>query len=201
MVKNMRYRYLMLCGLLASCFFINACATIMTISAPPLSEVALDEERTSGRQVSANYQLIEGTKEFTLVRQPYCMETAKEKIVIKKRIHGVIPAIIEVPLFGLGLVDIVIASQYSKNSVKEEEGQVVETGSIIECGEFLPAGNTELVIQCVETGETASVTTDSSGGIAADKIFAGFLKHSQLNILVKDDRCFPYISTLDSYIN
>ncbi len=101
----------------------------------------------------------------------------------------------------LGKVDIVIASQYSKNSVREEEGQVVETGSIIECGEFLPAGKTELVIQCVETGEIASVKTDSSGGIAVDKIFAGFLQNSQLNIFVKEDRCFAYISTLDSYFN
>ncbi len=197
----MKYGYIKICVLLVSCIFINACATYLTMSAPPLKEVVLETETTTGRQISTNYLLIEGPNDCTLLKQPYCMVTAKERILFKKRLHGVIPALIEVPLYGLGLVDLVIASQYSKESVKEEEGQVVETGSIIECGEFQPAGNTELVVQCAETGEITNVKTDQSGDIGVDELFAGFLQNSQLNVFVKDGGCFAYITTFDRRFN
>lgn len=197
----MKYRYLMICCFLASCFFLNACATALTISGTPLKEVVLDEERNNGRLITTNYQLIEGTKEFTLLEKPYCMETAKEKIIFKKRLRGVIPAIFEIPLYGLGLLDLVIAKQYSKNTVREEEGSVVETGSIIECGDYKPVVNAELIVQCPETGQIVYVSTDSSGEITANKLFAGFLQNSQVNVFVRDDHCFAYVSSLSSSFN
>ncbi len=197
----MKYRYLMICGLLASCLFLNACATVLTITAPPIKEVLLEEMTKPGRQVSSNYRLVEGTKEVTILMQPYCMETAQERIVHRKRIRGVIPAVIEIPLYGLGLVDLVIAKQFVIKSVKEEKGQVVETGSIIECGDYRPAANTELVVQCPETGQIGYVSTGSSGEIAVKDLFAGFLQNSQLNIFVREDRCFAYVSSLNSSFN
>lgn len=197
----MKYRYLKICCLLVSCFFTNACATYLTIVAPPIKEVALGEDRATGRMISTDYQLVEGAKEFTLLKKSFCMETAKERIISKKRLHGVIPALIEIPLFGLGLVDLVAARQYSKQATKEKEGQVVETGSIVECGDFKPAANVELVIQCPKTGQIAYVTTGASGEVAINNLFAGFLLNSQLNIFVREDRCFAYVSTLSSSFN
>lgn len=194
----MKYRYIKICGLLAACFFMNACATALTVLAPPMKEVVLEEERTAGREISTNYRLIERTKDCTLLKQPYCMETAKEKIILKKRLHGVIPALVEIPLYGLGLLDLVAARQYSKYSAIEEMGQVVETGSIMECGDFEPAVDAELVVQCAETGVITRVKTDSSGEISVDSLAAGFLQNSQLNVFVKEGHCFAYITTLDS---
>lgn len=197
----MKYRYLMICCLLASCLFLNACATALTISAPPIKEVLLEEVTKPGRQISSNYRLIEGTKEITILQQPYCMETAQERIIYRKRLHGVIPAVFEIPLYGLGLLDLVIAKQFAITSVTEKKGQVVETGSIIACGDYRPAANVELVLQCPETGQIGYVSTGSSGEITVKDLFAGFLQNSQLNIFVREDRCFAYVSTLQSSYN
>ena len=194
----MRYRYLMLFSLLGLCFFINACATILTVASSPLEKVVLDEGRDIGKRVSTNYHLLEGSTICTLMQQPYCMETAEEILISKKRVHGVIPAIIEIPLYGLGLVDFVTAYGYANHSKKEEKRGVVETGSIIECGPFRPAVNTELVIQSSETGMLKSAKTDSSGVIEVKKLFAGFLENSQINIFVREDNGFAYITTLDN---
>lgn len=197
----MKYRYLMIGSLLTSCLFLNACATALTMAAPPVKEVLLEEMTKPGRQVSSNYRLIEGAKEVTILMQPYCMETSQERIIHRKRIHGVIPAVIEIPLYGLGLVDLVIAKQLVIRSVKEEKGQVVETGSIIECGDYRPAANAELVVQCPETGQIAHVMTGASGEIPVNKLFAGFMQNSQINIFVREDRCFAYVSSLNSSYN
>lgn len=197
----MKNRYAMICFILMSCVLLNACATSLTISGPPMKEVFLEEETKPGREISSSYRLVEGSDEVTILRRPYCMETAQERIVYRKRLRGVIPAVVEIPLYGLGLVDLVVAKQIAINSKKVEKGDVVETGSIIECGVYKPAKNVELVVQCPETGQMTYVTTGSSGEIALKKLFEGFHLNSQLNIFVREDRCFAYISTLNTSFN
>lgn len=194
----MKNKYRLICFMIMSCFFLNGCATVMTMSGSPLKEVEIGDDRDSGREMSSNYKFVRGDKEFIVLRQPYCMETATEKIIYRKRMRGVIPAVVEIPLYGLGLVDLVVARQIAAKTIKVEDGDVVETGNIIECGDFRPAENAELVVQCPQTGQIAYARTGSDGEIAVGKLLSGFLNNSQVNVFVREDRCFAYLSTLNS---
>lgn len=193
----MKFKTLILAALLGVCFFSGGCATILTMSVPSVEEVSYGEKDV-GRQISINYIFFDKGKTGTLMSQPYCFELAREKILTRKRIHGAGPAFAEIAVFGLGLFDLVFAGVYSKASEEETTGDFVETGTIIECGEFEPAANTGLIVQCSETGQRTELATDSSGNIEIDKLFQGFHKNTQINLFVRDEGGFAYVTTLEN---
>ncbi len=194
----MKYRDLPFILVLLSCLFTNGCATVLTISAPSVEEVTLGKKAT-GKQISINYHYFDGKEKGTLMKQPYCFETAEQMIMTRKRMHGAVPAIIEIPIFGLGLLDLISAGVYAKASEEEVRGNFVETGEIVECGKFAPAPETELIIQCAETGQINKVSTDTDGNISTNQIYAGFFQNAQLNLFVKEDGGFAYITTISNY--
>ncbi len=194
----MKYKYLPFVLVIISCLFTNGCATILTMSAPSVKEITLGK-KAIGKQISINYHYRDGEKKGTLMRQPYCMETAEQMIMTRKRMHGVVPAMVEIPLYGLGLLDLVSAGIYAKASEEEVEGNFVETGEIIDCGKFEPATETDLYIQSAETGEINKVVTDAAGNVTTKLIYAGFVQSSQLNLFVKEEGGFAYITTISNY--
>ena len=194
----MKYKYLPFILVLFSCLLTNGCATILTISAPSVEEITLGK-KAIGKQISINYHYDDGKDKGTLTRQPYCMETAEQMIMTRKRMHGVVPAMVEIPIYGLGLLDLISAGIYAKASEEEVRGNFVETGEIIDCGKFQPAPETVLYIQCAETGQINKVVTDAAGNVATKQIYAGFFQSSQLNLFVKEDGGFAYITTLSNY--
>lgn len=173
----------------------GGCATIMTMTTPPVEEISLGQKGV-GEQISINYKYIDGEPLGTLMMQPYCMETAEQEIMTRRRMHGVVPALVEIPLYGLGLLDLVGAGVYAKASEETRAGDYVRTGNIIECGDFEPASETTLYVQCSETGQMKSLATDISGKVDTDSLYKGFYGGCQINLFVKEEGGFAYITTL-----
>lgn len=173
----------------------GGCATILTMTTPPVEEITLGKKGL-GEEISSNYKFVENKQVGTLLKQPYCLETAQQEIMTRRRMHGVVPALVEIPIYGLGLIDLISAGVYSKASEELTIGNYVETGAIVECGEFKPVPGMTLYVQCAATSQMKSVKTDADGNVDTKTLYKEFYKGSQLNLFVREDSGFAYIATM-----
>lgn len=182
--------------LLISLVLTTGCAVTLTMTGPNVEEIKAGDKSKSDA-VSYNYVMREQGTSFELKKQPMCKELQQQIILKRKPMRGVIPAIIEIPLYGLGLVDLVAAGVYSKATEEERDGDIVKTGRVLTCGDFEPAPDEEIILQFPDSEVVKYVKTDSNGRVNLSEILPKTKRDLQINVFVKEHGGVAYIRTLD----
>lgn len=145
-----------------SLLFLYGCATVMT-GAGPRETSYEDGESFPGKQTGYTYNVEKHEGRFMVYKIPQC-EEMKEKIKLtRKKPRGVVFGIIEVPFFGLGVADMVVAGLVSKNSEVRTIDKNVPTGRSVSCGSKIPAPGEKLTVTIPELKITKTVVSDKDG--------------------------------------
>ncbi len=174
-----------------------SCATVLTTSFPP--EDSFDTGVVSvGERISSQYHLEKNETNYTLFKTPLCKEETEKVQVTKKRLRGIIPAICEIPLYGLGIADWIVADLYSRGTETRKAVGKQATGNIVTCGDNTIASNTDLILQFSDSDMVVHAKTNGDGHInlesALDK--GGF--NRQVNIFVRLPATTYYVTTIDN---
>lgn len=171
----------------ACCLWISGCATVLTVAYPPVEETKKGDKR-AGAQIGNHYVMTEKKGGLLLQKEPLCEQEIQVINVKRKHLHGVIPAVIEIPFFGLGIADLVLAGTYTRATVEETEGGYVKGTDVVVCGELSFAPGEELIIQFPVSLEVRHVRTDEKG----------MIPHDILDDFPKGDICFNVFVKLES---
>lgn len=177
---------------------LTGCATIMTAAAPPEMEVE-PGEKVAGSPAGFHYKMEREGNEFDLQRTPLCREIAENKEVYKKRVRGVIFAVCEIPIFGLGLVDWAVAGAIANSSETTWKITREKTGKVIVCGRDEPAAGKKIILQLSDASLLPPVITDDKGGFNLDKSIKSARGYDYINMFLKYDDRIDYLSTIPLY--
>jgi hypothetical protein len=83
--------------------------------------------------------------------------------VRRKQLHGVLPAIIEIGFFGLGIFDLVMARSIVENSKTRTPLDDAPTGNKVACGPSRPAANQQIILQYSGMDRLQYGLTDANG--------------------------------------
>jgi hypothetical protein len=183
--------------LVSLCFFVSGCATVLTTAYKPVKETRHGETLV-GDQVGFNYSLNEEKDDLLLLKQPLCRENIQMIKVERKQLHGVIPAVLEMPFFGLGLLDLVVAGVITRASVEEKPGDIVPGPKVDACGEHQPAALQSLVVQYPISLTVMDATTDQSGRIPLKLLKPADSRDRQFTIYVREETGLSYVKTFDA---
>lgn len=145
-----------------SVLFLYGCASVMTMIAPTQTTYE-DGSIFPGKQTGYTYNVEKHEGRFIVYKVPQC-EELKEKIKLtRKKPRGVVFGIIEVPFFGLGVADMVVAGLISKDSEIRTIQKNVTTGKTTACGSKIPAPGEKLIVDIPELKISKTVVTDKNG--------------------------------------
>ncbi len=161
---------------------LSGCATALTFFSPP-STTLVQGKKKAGSFNSYEYQYsVRGNKIF-LERTPLCNEVAQTLKVEQKREIGYGPALMELPLFGLGLADIANAHAISVNSKKVTPLAEYNTGKLMTCGNRQPAANEKVIIENKALNLYRTARTDQDGVVNLNKVLPGI--NGKINLSVR----------------
>ncbi len=193
MKKNMLLTALMLLGTV----FFTGCASMLTLMSPYRTEVVV-EKTWAGAFAGYDYRYQVDGNQLALLRTRLCTETAKAHQVTEKKEIGYGPALLEMPLYGLGLVDILNAYAISEWSRKVTPLEDYPTGNLIPCGKEEPAAHEPLIVENREKGIYKTGLTDQNGILDLDNLLKNTPGPVALKVrLAKDTEtdkafCFTY---------
>jgi len=151
---------------------VSGCASFLTLMSPVQSEIVTGE-KTTGDFSKYQYQCQIRAGHLIFSKVPMCNETAKVFRKAGKRQIGYGPALLEMPFFGLGLIDIISAHAISDYSKREYLLAEYDTGELLACGEPVPAAHETVILKGPNGDFLRKGTTDASGTL-------------NLSILLKD---------------
>ncbi len=148
---------------------VSGCATTLTLLNPARSEIVKGDIKTGPfSHYTYGYQIMDNT--ILLTRTPQCNEMATAYKVTKKTEIGYGPAMLEMPFFGLGLIDLLNANAIADNSKKTEPLADIETGKVLACGAPEPAADVPLVIQNKKKNISLTAATDENGKLDLNSV-------------------------------
>lgn len=160
---------------------LSGCATALTFFSPTSTKLVQGKKK-AGAFNSYEYQYsVRGNKIF-LERTPLCDEVAQTLKVEQKREIGYGPALMELPIFGLGLVDIANAHAISVNSKKVTQLAEYNTGKLMTCGKRQPAANEKVIIENTALNLYRTARTDQDGVVNLNKVLPGINGKINLNV-------------------
>jgi hypothetical protein len=177
-------------------FFSTGCATVSTILRPPVHETKQGVLIT-GDKTSWNYNAKQVISDLLIEKQPLCSQNREIIHIKKKQLDGVIPALVEIPFFGFGIVDLVTAGTISLASSEETHKEYVATPFKIICGPFEPASGEDIMVQFTDTLKTVHIRTDAGGKIPLKEIRNVNLGLSPMNVFIMGKDGPSYIRTFD----
>lgn len=192
----MTLKYMTALILFACSLFASGCATVLTVANPPITETR-HGDTLQGDPIGFNYAMTEEKNDLVLQKQPVCQQKIQLVNVKRKRLHGIIPAVIEMPFFGLGLLDIVVAGTITRGTIDEEPGDIINGSWITSCGKFQPAVNQEVLIQYPVSVTVKDVKTDEAGRISMKDLRPSNPRDHQFTIFVREKTGLSYVKTYD----
>lgn len=177
-------------------FFTTGCATIMTIAAPPVYETKPGRLIT-GDSISFNYSVKEDNTYLVFEKQPLCVQQYEIIHFKRKRLDGIIPAIVEIPFYGFGIGDLATAETISIASKEETHREIKKTSMISICGSFESAPGEDIMIQFADSLKTIYIQSDAGGKIPLSVIRdvnSGLLP---MNVFIITKAGPVYIGTFD----
>lgn len=181
---------------LLSLLLTMGCASALTMSAPRVEEVGYGEKGV-GERINVVYMLEEDEGTYTLSRQPYCKETVEEIQISRKRPRGFIVALCELPLYGLGVLDYMVAKIYA-NASEEELGRLpVPSGEVVPCGDVEQAPGEKVLLQFPDSERVKQLLTDDKATLHLEEILKEKSRDLQINVFVKNEGNILYIKTID----
>ena len=166
---------------------LSGCATALTFFSPTSSEL-VQGKKTAGAFNSYEYQYAVRNNKIYIERTPLCNQVTQVMRVEQKREKGYGPAMLEMPLFGLGLVDIANAHAISVNSRKVTPLDAYNTGKLMTCGARQPAANEEVIIENQGLNLYRTVKTDKNGVLNLDNILSGVNENVNVNVRLASNR-------------
>ncbi len=181
MIGGLRISFLALlvCGLMG-------CASTLTYFGPSQSKL-VNGEKSVGAFVGNQYTYKANGHTLQFIKTPMCEEMEQKLRVIQKQQRGFYLALMEVPLFGLGLFDMFNSDAISKASKQVVPLAKFSTKKTVPCGPAVTAANEMFVIEDVIRNIHLSVKTDADGKIDLDRILPG-KGLMTLNIYPQGDR-------------
>jgi hypothetical protein len=185
---------------LSSLLCAMGCASGLTMMAPRVEEMTYGYKGV-GERITVVYMLQEKKGVYTLTRQPYCKETVEEIQISRKRPRGFILALCELPLYGLGAVDYLVAKIYA-NASDEELGRITaNSGEILPCGEVEQAPNEEILLQFADSKRIQRLLTDNQATLQLEELLKEKSRDLQIHVFVKKENNILYIKTIDNSFN
>ena len=133
----------------ASLFLLTTgCASSLTASSPPRTTIVEGEKRVgdnAGLRFDVRQEPPAG--QLILTQTPMCREMTSREKVSRKQLHGVLPAVIEIGFFGLGILDLVVANAIIENSETRLPLDDVPTGNQFPCAPTQPAAHRQVILQ------------------------------------------------------
>ncbi|WP_319523453.1 hypothetical protein [uncultured Desulfosarcina sp.] len=151
------------------CFLTTGCASSLTSSSPLQTTVVEGEKRLSGTD-DLRFDVHRNSEDdFLVVTQtPVCREMATRESVSRKQLHGVLPAIIEIGFFGLGILDLVVAHAIVENSETRTPLEDAPTGNKVACASSQPAADQQVILQYAGLDRLQYGLTDADGIIRTE---------------------------------
>ena len=174
----------------------NGCATFSTLAVPAVQEKKRGEIQV-GSIDSYNYALSEDQDDLILEKQPLCAQKARIIHVKQKIIHGIFPGVLEIPLLGLGILDLSTAYAVTRASREETPAGMEEIPDLIVCGPFEPVPEKELILQFSSTLSTAYLKTDENGKVPLSSIQKIRGGQYDFNIFVREDNNLIFIKAIN----
>ncbi|MCB2145957.1 MAG: hypothetical protein KQI81_05735 [Deltaproteobacteria bacterium] len=145
------------------------CASSLTSSSPRQTTIVEGEKHLSGT-VELQFDAFKnpGDRRLRLTQTPMCREMISRETVSRKQLHGVLPAIIEIGFFGLGILDLVVANAIVTNSENRTPIEDVPTGKMVPCAVVQPAADQQVIFQFSGTNTLQYGLTDANGMVELD---------------------------------
>ncbi len=182
---NVRIARIFLIVLLA--VSVSGCSTVLTRMGAPVIKLE-DGEKSVGD--FANYKFSGGihSNVIYLEKTPQCSEIAEKIRVSQKQVRGRAFSMVEIVIFGLGLIDMANANAVSEVSRIETPLAKYETGKVVVCGEKEPAANEMLVIEDKQRTFHKQAATDANGNLDLGQVLADENRVLNLSIRLASDQ-------------
>jgi hypothetical protein len=173
----------------------SGCASFLTMMSPARSETVISETKPGGF-AGYDYRYQISGAQLHVARTSLYTEIAKGYQVTKKKEIGYGPAMLEMPLYGLGLIDLLNAYAISEYSEKITPVADYETGNLIAFGEEEPAAGIQLVIENREKGVHRIGVTDENGMLDLKNLLKDIAGPIPIEVRMVSDTqtafCFTY---------
>ena len=151
------------------CFLATGCASSLTSSSPLQTAVVEGEKRLSGTDdLRFDVHRNTGNDLLMVTQTPVCREMTARESVSRKQLHGVLPAIIEIGFFGLGILDLVVAHAIVENSEIRTPLEDAPTGNKVACASSQPAADQQVILQYAGLDGLQYGLTDTDGIIRTE---------------------------------
>jgi len=167
-MKRPLFKFLVTFGVCIS-FLTAGCASSLTSSSPLQTIVEEGEKRLSGTDdLRFDVHRNLGDDFLVVTQTPVCREMTARESVSRKQLHGVLPAIIEIGFFGLGILDLVVAHSIVQNSETRTPLDDIPTGNKVACAPTQPAANQQVILQYAGLDRLQYGITDTDGVIRSE---------------------------------
>ncbi len=185
MIMNARIARICLIVLMA--VSVSGCSTVLTRMGPLVYKLE-DGEKSVGE--FAKYKFSGGIRAnvIYLEKAPLCAEISEKIQVAQKQRRGRVFSMVEMVIFGLGMIDA------AKAYAVVEESRIVtplakyETGKFVACGEKEPAANEMLVIEDKQRTFHKQAQTDANGNLDLSQVLADENRVLNLSIRLASDQ-------------
>lgn len=182
----MKRKFIYLMIIAALCFCTMSCGSILTHMSPLRSRLVTETSVKPPSGVQYTCEL--GKTKIYLTRSPSCPESARTSRVAKKSSEWALPiACAELPLFGLGLVDMATMYGIAEDSKVEYLLGNYDTELSIPCGKSEAASGETMVIENDTRGIYHEVMTDDSGIIDLVPILGASRDKQEFRVYLKSD--------------
>lgn len=166
---------------------VSGCSSILT-SMGPLVYKLEDGEKSVGE--FSKYKFSGGIRSnvIYLEKTPLCVEISEKVNVAQKQVRGRVFSMIEMVIFGLGLIDAANAYAIVEKSRIVTPLAKYETGNFVVCGEKVPAGNEMLVIEDKQRTFHKQAQTDANGNLDLAKVLYDENRVLNLSIRLASDQ-------------
>ncbi len=145
-------------------FCLSGCSSVLTYLGPVQHELA-DGETFTGDLVEYDYEVYGDNSRLHFMKTPMCKKIVEKVRVSKKQRRGLYLAVLELPFFGLGLLDMLRSYAIVEESRRVEPVGRFETGEQLACNGREPAANEIFIIKDNVKDLNVTAETDSKGNL------------------------------------
>ncbi len=192
----MKLKFIRAFLLMGMVFYISGCASFLTMMSPVQSEIVVGE-KSPGEFNKYQYQSKIISNQIIISKTPLCGEKAIAYRSAQKRQIGFGPALLEMPLFGLGLIDIINARAIAEDSKKQYLLAEYDTGELLACGRPEPAAGEAFIIENSRHDIRRKGVTDNKGVLDLKSILRDLSGVTRITIYPESDPGvrFSYVLT------
>lgn len=146
------------------------CSSTLTYLGPMKSKLVTGDRSAGPFERYVYKYYVSDNDTLRVVKTQMCREMAQKLRVAKKQRRGFYLAVLEMPIFGLGLIDGLQSYAIVEDSKKVEPLAKFDTGNTVACGGPVPAADEAFAVQDPVRNIRLIIETDDSGRLFLDRI-------------------------------